>query len=168
MMCEICGKNAATMHLTTIINGEKKEKNICLACAQKQNNDFAQAFDIGQLLSGFMQENAAPSVIQQVCPHCGMDYRKFKQGGLLGCAHCYETFSGHLQPLLTRVHGHVNHTGKVPARMGGTLRSRREIEHLTAQMRKAIGLEQFEEAAKLRDQIRELQNKLEGGSAHEQ
>lgn len=167
MLCEICGKNTASMHLTTIIDGEKKEQHICVSCAQKQGANFAQVFDIGQLLSGFMQESAAPTLTQQACSHCGMNYRQFKQEGLLGCAHCYDAFAPHLEPLLTRIHGHVRHGGKIPARAGASLHSRREIEKLSTELKQAIILEQFEKAAELRDKIRVLQSELEGGEGSE-
>ena len=157
--CEICGKNPATMHLTSVINGEKTEMNICASCAQEHHVGFAQAFDIGQLLSGFMQEAAAPVQTTRgaACPNCGMTYGQFKQGGLLGCADCYETFTGYLEPLLNRIHGRARHVGKIPSRAGGEMKFRREIERLSEQMRLAVSQEQFEEAARLRDQIRSLQ-----------
>lgn len=158
--CEICGKNPATLHFTSVVNGEKTEMHICASCAVEHHLGFAQAFDIGQLLSGFMQEAAAaPSQSARggACPSCGMTYMQFRQGGLLGCADCYKTFSGHLEPLLNRIHGRARHVGKIPARAGGEMKFKREIERLNEQMRRAIDQERFEEAAKLRDQIRELQ-----------
>ncbi len=161
MMCENCGEHPATMHLTTIVNGEKSEKHLCAACAQEQKIPFAQAFDIGQLLSGFMQDNAALTQHMPSCPKCGMDLRTFKQGGLLGCAECYSTFQGQLEPLLNRIHGHVRHVGKIPARGGEGLGVQREIEKLGQEIKKAVALEQFEKAAELRDKIRALEAERE-------
>ncbi len=157
MMCEQCGKNPATMHLTQIINGEKTEKHLCVQCAQEQNGALAQVFDIGQLLAGFIQDGAQISQRMPACPKCGMDLRTFRQGGLLGCMECYKTFQGQLEPLLTRVHGHVRHVGKIPKRIGGAMTRQREIDKLQSELRRAIAAEEFEKAAELRDRVREIE-----------
>lgn len=172
-VCESCGVNPATMHLTTVINGEKTEKHLCMECAKKQNAGLPQAFDIGHLLSGFMQHESGSPVsptqpVSNRCPTCGMEYRQFREGGLLGCADCYTAFSDHLEPLLNRIHGHVRHVGKMPARAGGAYRFRREIERLNAQMHIAIEQEQFEKAAELRDRIRALQAEEEAAGTRKE
>jgi protein arginine kinase activator len=80
--------------------------------------------------------------------------------GLMGCANCYDLFKDHLDPLLRRVHGSIAHTGKVPKRTGGRVRVRKEIEELRSKLQEAIKREAYEEAAKLRDEIKEKEEKL--------
>ena len=161
MMCEQCGNNPATMHYTSIINGEKTEKHLCAQCAQEQNMALAQTFDIGQLLVGFMTDAAAQAKRAPACPQCGMDLRAFQKGGLLGCMECYKTFQPQLEPLLTRVHGHVRHVGKLPVRAGVAMSTQREIDRLSDEIKKAVALEQFEKAAEFRDRIYELERQKE-------
>lgn len=157
MMCDQCGKNPATMHYTSIINGEKTERHLCAQCAQEQNIALTQSFDIGQLLSGFMADGMQQAQRVPVCPKCGMDLRTFQKGGLLGCAECYKTFQPQLEPLLNRIHGHVRHVGKTPSRAGGTIKAQREIDRLAQDLKKAVAAENFERAAELRDTIRDLE-----------
>jgi protein arginine kinase activator len=152
------------MHFTTIVNGEKTEKYLCAQCAQEQGIALAQAFDIGHLLAGFMQDNSIQPQNVLTCPKCGMDQRTFKKGGLLGCMECYKTFQSQLEPLLNRVHGHVRHVGKIPSRAGGAMSLQREIDRLGQQIKSAVALEEFERAAELRDQIRELEAQKEAGN----
>ena len=97
------------------------------------------------------------------CPNCGMTYESFRKMGRLGCSQCYETFKGYLQPLLKKIHGSSQHFGKAPVKAPKIAVKEKKavysIEELKAKMQKAIQAEEFEEAAKLRDQIRELEKR---------
>lgn len=157
MMCEQCGKSQATMHYTSIVNGEKTEMHLCAQCAQERNLSLSQSFDIGQLLSGLMAGEKSTAQRVPACPKCGMDLRTFQKGGVLGCMECYKAFQAQLEPLLTRIHGHVRHTGKAPVRTGGGIALRREMDRIGHEMKKAIALEDFERAAELRDKLRALE-----------
>ena len=96
------------------------------------------------------------------CEHCGMTWAEFRQGGLLGCSHDYEVFEKDLTPLLQRAHeGATHHVGKVPTRRrrGGRVTMKRQIDvtKLRKELAKAVELEDYERAAKLRDQIRQAE-----------
>jgi protein arginine kinase activator len=92
-----------------------------------------------------------------------LTYSQFAQSGLLGCAHCYEDLEPHLVPLIKRVHGAENHQGKAPKRIGGLVKAQRELAGARVALQQAISAEKFEEAARLRDRIRELENQLQAG-----
>jgi protein arginine kinase activator len=94
------------------------------------------------------------------CPNCGLTYQNFRKLGRLGCSECYEAFKKELGPLLKRIHGSDRHVGKVPLKGGKTIRDTRTLQDLRIQLEKAIQMEEFEEAAKLRDKIKELENKI--------
>ncbi|MGE5559608.1 MAG: UvrB/UvrC motif-containing protein [Chloroflexota bacterium] len=166
MLCQECRKRPATVHLTKIINGQKTELHLCQQCAQEKGEFeylFQPVFSFPNLLAGLMGSQPAsglPAAGEQ-CPHCGQTYNDFAQKGRLGCSECYTTFAARLDPLLKRIHGHVQHTGKVPRRTGGLVRVRKEVNTLRNDLQRAIENEEFEKAAKLRDQIRELERKLE-------
>ena len=104
---------------------------------------------------------AAPSAVPAdplTCPDCGMSWTEFKKGGVMGCTHDYEQFSSVLMPLLKRAHeGATEHTGKVPARRRvEDVEKRRALARLRRELEKAVHLENYESAAQLRDQLKEL------------
>lgn len=169
MMCERCQKRPATVHYTQIINGQKTEMHLCEECARETGQlnfepftlPFGSFFSIDNLLSGLMDYTADDYMIQSVkCSFCNSTYEDFKKTGRLGCARCYNVFRDRLMPLVRKIHGHNLHKGKVPKRAGGNLRIERQIERLREQLNDAVRREAYEEAARLRDQIKELEKKL--------
>ncbi|PTX58141.1 protein arginine kinase activator [Melghirimyces profundicolus] len=174
MQCQECGKRPATLHYTKIINGEKMEFHLCEVCAKEKGEQMAgmeAGFSIHNLLSGLLNldgqfaegqpARSASSSEGLRCKTCGLTYSQFSKIGRFGCSDCYKAFAERLDPLFRRVHGHTTHRGKVPERTGGKLRIRREIERLKQELSARIQKEEFEEAARLRDRIRELQAKLD-------
>jgi len=167
MYCDECRKNPATVHVTRIINGKKQEAHLCEECArgrEEMKGNMFTPFSINDLLASFLdmgqpspQQMAFESVKVPKCSRCGMTYNDFKKVGRLGCSHCYKAFRNELAPVLRRVHGSVQHGGKYPKVSGAQLMTRRRIEKLKADLNRAIQEEAFEQAAKLRDQIRELE-----------
>lgn len=173
MYCEECGKRPATVHMTKIVNNKKTELHLCEECAQHHheipfnfnfNFDFEPNFSIHKFLAGLLDgapvEVKAP-VSAPRCPSCGLTYGQFGQIGRFGCSECYRTFGKHLEPLFRRVQGNSRHTGKVPARTGGRLKYKREIEKLRIELQNAIREEAYERAAELRDRIRDLEQNLQ-------
>jgi len=172
MDCQECQMRPATLHFTKIINGKKTEIHLCEQCA-KEKGDFqpgSNSFSIHDLLSGLLgfEEpigETAGSPFQeseQRCSECGLTYSQFVKRGKFGCAHCYETFQEKLDPVFRRVHGgNTTHTGKIPKRIGGNIQMRRELNRLKEKLQKHIENEEFEQAAKVRDEIRALERKGE-------
>lgn len=95
--------------------------------------------------------------IRRKCATCETDYADFTSSGFLGCSDCYAQFEPMLRPIIAQVHGHTRHTGKAPVRSGNVFRFRRELETLRADLKRLIGLEEYEQAAKVRDRIRQLE-----------
>lgn len=168
MVCQECQLRPATVHFTKIINGEKSEFHLCEQCAREKGGlMFGQSsggFSLNNLLSGLLSYDPSgiPASSQSLrCETCGMTYAQFSQVGRFGCADCYKSFASRLDPLLRRIHGSTTHTGKVPERSGGLLKKRKELQELKRQLQQKIQLEQFEDAAILRDRIRALENEIE-------
>ncbi|QJC50626.1 hypothetical protein HGI30_02840 [Paenibacillus albicereus] len=175
MLCQECGKRPATLHFTKIINGDKNEFHICETCARERGEGLPGApngFSIHSLLSGLMDfdpagkgsgQGQAPAQPLR-CEECGLTYPQFKKLGRFGCSSCYKHFGDRLDPLFKRVHGSTAHVGKIPQRSGGLIKTRREIDRLRQEMQSSIQKEEFETAAKLRDEIRLLEKQLQGAS----
>lgn len=164
MLCELCGKIEATVHLTEIINGKISKLHLCEECARKKSEEMEQHFGLAELLAGLADfgVQVQPELAGgPKCPNCKFRYQDFKRIGRLGCAECYETFSKNLAPLLKRIHGADQHLGKAPLTAKKGVKVRDEIQELKSKLQKAIQLEEFEEAARLRDRIKELEKDLE-------
>ena len=180
MLCQSCGKNSASVHVTQIINGDKTEVYLCESCAREKGEigfPFEGKFPLHQLFSGFL--GISPSVGEETprkafqgglqCDSCGLTHAQFDQIGRFGCSNCYEAFGDALIPLFRRLHGNQKHMGKIPARAGADVKVRKEIEYLRDEMQKKVAEEAFEEAARIRDKIRSLENETpSGGENHEQ
>ena len=163
MLCDICKKNEATVHLTEILNDQMSELHLCEECAHAKSLAMEQQFGLSDLLAGMAdfgkpdKESEAAAGVK--CPNCGLTYADFKKLGRLGCGECYNAFSKYLGPLLKRIHGSAQHTGKSPLRVTKDLKKEMDIQDLRNRLMKAIEGEAFEEAAKLRDQIKEIEKK---------
>lgn len=171
MLCHECNDREATLHFTKILNGKKTEIHLCDECAREKGEYIpgTNGFSIHQLLSGLLnfEQPIAPtnrSVLkQEQCNKCQMTYHQFARTGRFGCAECYKTFSTKLDPMLKRVHGgNISHIGKIPVRIGSGIQTQRQIQQLKQQLQTHIMKEEFEEAAKLRDEIRSLEKQAPG------
>ena len=172
MLCQECQKRSATVHLTQIINDEQTVQHLCEQCAREAGDfhfDTQPPFSIHNLLTGLMNLDAQPTgqVIgfsaKVQCENCGLTYAQFGQIGRFGCSRCYPTFGERLLPVMRRIHGSTQHAGKVPTRAGGTVKLRRSIEEMRYELQVLITREEFEQAAQLRDKIRQLEAQIQTG-----
>jgi len=168
VLCERCKENQATVHYTEVINGQKRELNLCEACAkelQPQGFSFMPQLNFHDFLGGLMGTNfggfAKTSPRGGRCEVCGLSESQFAQRGLLGCGSCYDSFGSTLNSLVRRIHGTNTHTGKVPERTSDRVKLVKKVEYLRNQLKQAVEAEEFERAAQLRDSIRELEKRLE-------
>lgn len=168
MLCQMCGQHPATTHIKTIVNGKLTQAHLCADCAKKQGygNLFADwGSGFGSLLSGFMG-SAAPARQVTRCPGCGASFEDITRSGKIGCAECYHTFRGQLLPIIQRIHGTAQHKGKVPGssalRVTDTNNKIVAVEETPLEEKKrllkqAVEAQDFERAAVLRDEIKELE-----------
>jgi protein arginine kinase activator len=187
MVCQQCQKREAKVHYTQIINGKKVEMYLCTQCAsENETMSFDPQLSLVNLLWGFpgfggnsgFAKFEQPEIIR--CDVCGMSFDDFRKGGKLGCAHCYSVFRDNLAPILRRLHGSAEHTGKTPDKIPDAKKSDMnnddmkkadsraknikevrlsdEIDRLKAELSRAIEGEHYERAAELRDRIRSLEN----------
>ena len=152
MLCEECGKRPAEVLLTAVVGGQSTSRNLCRECVKKYKAGDLQAV-LAAVLSAMTDKKQAPEI---ACPRCGETYAQFQKSGMLGCAECYQAFRKELTPLITRVQGRAQHAGRRPAASEQEQEMLNRREELRAQMEAAVAEENFEEAARLRDQLRAL------------
>lgn len=181
MLCKICNKNQATIHIQEIVNGEKKVLHICPECAAKKAKDdpALQGFNIAEMLYNLSSQiNAAetgageeerddsdPQEPALSCQGCGWTSKDFRKSGRLGCPECYETFKDFIYPALGNMHRGAIHVGKRPGQQPGSSepgKNLMEIMRLQKQLEEHIRREEYENAALIRDKISELKNKQSG------
>jgi protein arginine kinase activator len=154
--CQSCG-SPATVHLTDIVNGHKKETHLCQACAEQQQLIKHHELNLSAILQTVIAPHLAPpadELSRTACPACGIKYMEFKAEGRLGCPHDYQVFHAALAPLLERIHRAVRHVGKVPRHARRNQARQAELTELRRQLRRAVEAEAYEEAARLRDLLR--------------
>jgi len=164
-----CGKRIATIHVTEIIEGEKKELHLCEECAKKKKLLLPQQhiLDLSDVLSGLI-EAATHQDAEQLdalqCPECGMTFAEFRSGGRFGCPNDYEVFREAVDPLLERMHGTTRHCGKAPAPAPAAARQapdpQARLRRLRAELQAAVDEEAYEHAAELRDEIKALKKDI--------
>lgn len=172
MLCDRCHAREATVHYTEIVNGRKKEEHLCRECAAKEdlfqngfsswdpwNGGFWKDHFFGSLLGEENRETEKP----MSCTKCGETYEDFQKKGLLSCPECYNAFRDRLKNVLDKVHGHHVHTGKQPQPKGEAAKMDPALLKLKEALKTSIAEENYEEAAKIRDEIAHFGEK--GGSA---
>jgi protein arginine kinase activator len=179
LLCDECGKNKATVHLTEIVNDAITKLNLCENCAKQKGAEAEQHFGIADLLSaltdtehatpGAPSPTSGPGSAKHKCSHCGLTYEDFKRMGRLGCGECYKAFRTSLAPLLKRIHGSSQHIGKSPSPQAldeqkANHKSHEELEKAKFDLQKAVKNEEFEVAAALRDKIKFLEKKMKTGN----
>ena len=164
MVCDVCNANAATVFLTQIVDGKMQKVNLCETCSKEKGVTDPTGFALADLLLGLgaAQEIEKSGAVQK-CPVCGFSQTDFKKTGRLGCPSCYDTFAEGLDSLLKAMHKGTSHIGKIPARQMRGAHLENELKTLRSRLEKAITQENYESAAKIRDQIQQLEDQI----AHE-
>ncbi len=172
LLCEKCKKRTATVFYNENLNGKTRSYSLCGECAAKLHEkgdigditsmlgSFADPFcDLhDNLFGGFFGMGSQPSLGGKKCPDCSSTFARIRQSGRVGCPTCYSVFSDELAPTLHTVHGTTAHTGAVPARHRAKRAKAEKLKQLKRQMQEAIAKENFEAAASLRDEIKELED----------
>jgi protein arginine kinase activator len=168
MLCERCKSKPATVYITKLINGQKSEHMLCIDCARKERA-LPEGLETGpvsvdSLLKGFFGAAQVslpnPQPENRVCPVCGMTMAKLAECGRFGCNECYKVFGDAALRTIKHIHGRKRHSGKIPARVGGAFSLRRKMLDLRAKLEAHVAREEYEEAARLRDEIKSMEKDL--------
>lgn len=165
MKCQFCSQ-PATVHLTDIVNNQKKEVHLCQACAAAQQLIKQQELNLPVILQNLIGQHLGPEMdelARLTCPVCGIKYMEFRSQGRLGCPHDYRIFQLGLDPLLHKIHRATRHLGKSPRQGAPPVDRLVEIAQLRRQLQSAVDAEAYEEAARFRDLLREKEATDESG-----
>jgi protein arginine kinase activator len=157
MKCQSCSSKA-TVHFTDIIKGNKKEVHLCQSCAEQKQLIKNQELNFPAILQNLIGQHVGQltdALARLTCPACGIKYMEFRAEGRLGCPNDYEVFRVGLEPLLQRLHRSLRHKGKTPRHGPSLGRTSAEVIELRNRLRQAVETEAYEEAAQLRDLIRQ-------------
>jgi protein arginine kinase activator len=165
--CTSCKKAIATIHILDLHDGSiVEQKHLCASCADQagmvQHKIQIPSLKLGSEMLDLIgslkgQESEPGRPAGAACPSCGLSLAEFKVRGRMGCPHCYEVFRGALMPILERVHDATCHRGRVPGRGANPPSPSTILADLRQRLAHAIDEENYEEAASLRDQIREAE-----------
>jgi protein arginine kinase activator len=159
MKCQRCPKQA-TLHITEVLGDERfEEAHLCEDCAKKYLYEPQHAKKTAAVKGGEGgSESLEPDVIgDKQCELCGLKFVEFRNHGRLGCPHDYDAFKEDLLPLLESVHGETKHAGKSPRRIPQPAGSQLELSQLRKKLQQFITDEKYEDAARVRDQIKQLE-----------
>ena len=187
MLCDNCGKREANVRYSENINGRKKDLNLCEECSKKlgiTSMDFSMPIDFSSFFGEFMEDFATPEFMPLLseiktlkCNDCGYTFEDIANNGRLGCGNCYEVFQERLDPIIRRIQGANRHVGrvgkiidnKIEQKMGNQstkeqkenkteeVKKGNKLEQLQEELKQAIKEERYEEAAKIRDEIKKIE-----------
>ncbi len=172
MICQKCHKNLATVRYAEVINGQVTDLMICGDCYGKMDQEATSGFNIAGKApaprrGAYSRQSVATDTGHLVCRSCGANLREALDMGAVGCSVCYDHFQEQLDPVLRDLHGALRHRGKVPHMDNARERLRSDLQTKRAMLRSALKTEDYEEAATLRDTIRELETALESAENSE-
>lgn len=172
MKCQNCGENDANFKYTEIVNGVKKELNLCGECAKKlgvEDLNFNIPIDFSSFFGDFLNEYDDTGFIPMLtptnklqCDVCKMTYDEFMNTGRFGCSNCYDVFADKIEPVLKRLHGNTKYLGRKATPNNNTInteikKENSELSNLKKELKIAIKEENYEKAAVLRDKIKEIE-----------
>jgi protein arginine kinase activator len=156
MKCQRCVKQA-TLHITDVLGEDRVEEvHLCEECAKKYLYEPQQKKQqkAGALAAADADEDAPAG---EKCPNCGMTFLEFRNHGRFGCAHDYDAFKRDILQLLESVHGDTRHAGKTPRRAPRAQTAQAELTQLRQRLQSLVNDENYEEAARVRDRIKQLE-----------
>jgi protein arginine kinase activator len=163
MKCDMCD-NEATVHLTQIVDGKMSSANLCEHCSKEKGITDPTGFQLADFLMGAAGQKkgkgAEPTEDALACPECGFTRANLKKIGRLGCPECYRTFAEDLDNMLRAMHKGTRHIGKSP---GLSLPSpsqaqlKKRLADLKQAIEHAVKEERYEDAARLRDEMKEAE-----------
>jgi len=165
MKCQFCRERDAIIHVTNVVGNDVQKIHACRVCAESKGFDNLKKsnFEKNHLLAGLIDSTLPEKKGEgKRCGHCGRTYAAFSKSAGLGCSKCYDSFGEDIEKVLKRIHGNARHLGKSPRRYcTEKVNARRRIRALEDELRISVEVENYERAARLRDEIVDLKKGME-------
>ena len=161
--CQSCQKAAASVHVTELKGEEKVEFHLCEECAQAQGlPPKSPPVSMLEIFHQLVEKTGGSGKSRdRSCTGCGITFSEFKAKGRFGCAEDYEAFQSRVIPLLERIHGSSEHVAEAEEDCAEE-HEQAELRRLRLDLNRVVKNEEYEEAARIRDQIQQLERLLEG------
>jgi len=160
MDCDLCGQKA-TVFLTQLVEGKMKKMSLCEKCAKEQGVTDPTGFALADMLLGEGAGEDVPvsaSSSAKSCPECGFTMADLKRVRRFGCPACYRVFHAEVESMLRGgMHAGNRHAGKAPKGQVERHERKKRLAQLHKQLDRAVAVEDYEKAAGLRDEIREIE-----------
>ena len=160
MLCSNCGIKDANFHYKHISNGQQVELHLCAECAKELGyiKEKENLFGFPSFLGDFL---SSPKAVQSPvsCPECGTSFDKVRRTGFLGCDKCYEVFAKPIETMLSKMQPSTIHKGRLSGTDGKKIERANTLKTLKEDLKRAIIEENYENAAVLRDKIKEIEAK---------
>lgn len=160
MKCQLCGKNDASICMVKMVGNNKESTYICSECAKgMENNLFEDVSNLfGPVFGNLFVDNINMGALGNlglneptICPTCGQTEGQWKESNKMGCRDCYQCFA---------LPASEKHIGKIPKQSEQTLYVLNLINKKEGELQKLIAAEAYEEAAILRDEIKQLKEEM--------
>lgn len=162
MLCQKCHKQRATIRYAEVVDGRVTDQFWCKDCLALQRSG-AEGFELSEVPPTRPNKASIHKVVskvvraQRACPECDTRLQTILDTNLVGCAACYTHFSDELPALLGRLHESPSHRGKGPRATDTHAQLKADLQAKRALLRSVLKSENYEEAASLRDEIRDLE-----------
>jgi len=146
VICQICKQRPAKVHYTEIVNNSMVSLDLCAECAEEKGIDVQSTapYGLGDLVAGLI-DSAVAGEMDKI--------------GRFGCPDCYTSFEAQIAPMLRQIHGAAQHQGKAPPDHERRTVVRERVTGLRDELARAVEAEDYERAAQIRDEIRQLEDK---------
>lgn len=151
MLCDDCKKKPASITFKEVLPDETLELHLCDECAAKRGLLSPKKLSPLETLQKVLRQRTAQDE-RVICPRCCMSLAEFKRVGRFGCSDCPAMFADHIRYLIKQIHHSDRHIGRKTA--PGTKRGL-EIYRLREELKNALEKELYEDAAKIRDKLRD-------------
>ena len=168
MKCDSC-EQKATVFYTQVTDGKMKKTALCDSCAKKQGiTDPTGLLMADQLMMGAGKPEPTGDHLPELagntsqsareCPTCSFKIEDYQKIGRLGCGDCYIAFGPDIEQRLPSLHKGLSHTGRIPKGLAELEKKKNILDDIEKKLEQAIGDENYEEAANLRDELKAAQS----------
>ena len=162
MKCDICGKHEAVLFIESVEGHKISKQKLCMNCAMKMaDNVMTELLPIASILGGLNIPGLSLTLNKKSfkCPHCNKSLEEIEKTHIVGCETCYKTFKDFIDPIIFTSGYALPYKGSYPKPLQHYSDHRKRLKLLKSQLQDAVNTEDFENAAKVRDELKREKEK---------